>query len=117
MHVRLRHLLGHALMAAWPSVRVQAEHLRPWLYVGAGHWLAGHGAIVLDPVDAALREVFTSGVPPRTDCSIPESLELDGVGRLQASVAETARTDRVDVDFEDGVVVRLLAGIQRGPPF
>jgi HEAT repeat protein len=39
-HLRLRHLAGHTLMAAWPIVRVQAEHLRPWLYVGVAHWLA-----------------------------------------------------------------------------
>jgi hypothetical protein len=40
VHLRLRHLLGHTLMAAWPIVRVQPESLRPWIYVGAGHWLA-----------------------------------------------------------------------------
>jgi len=40
VHLRVRHLLGHALMAAWPIVRVKPESLRPWLYVGVGHWLA-----------------------------------------------------------------------------
>ncbi len=40
VHLRVRHLLGHSLMAAWPIVRVQPESLRPWIYLGIGHWLA-----------------------------------------------------------------------------
>jgi HEAT repeat protein len=39
VHKRVRHLLGHTLLAAWPTVNVKPESLRPWLYVGVGHWL------------------------------------------------------------------------------
>jgi HEAT repeat protein len=40
VHLRVRHLLGHTLLAMWPTVNVKPVSLRPWLYVGVGHWLA-----------------------------------------------------------------------------
>jgi len=58
--------------------------------VGAGHWLAGHGAIVLDPVAERLAEIFRSGAAPSVPCSIPGVLELDAVGRTQAEIYRAA---------------------------
>jgi glycosyltransferase involved in cell wall biosynthesis len=71
-------VVAEAIAAATPAVVSPA--------VGAGHWLAGHGAVVVDPPEERLREMFRAGTPPRVACSIPEALRAEVVGRLQAQI-------------------------------
>lgn len=54
--------------------------------VGAGYWLADHGAVVMDPHEAELARIFKSGRPPEVRCSVPDVLTPAEVGKAQARI-------------------------------
>ena len=58
--------------------------------VGAGHWLDGHGALVLDPPAKGLAEIFRAAHPPTVSCSIPAALTPTEIGRQQVRIYEEA---------------------------
>jgi glycosyltransferase involved in cell wall biosynthesis len=71
-------VVAEAVAAGTPAVLSPA--------VGAGHWLAGRGAVVVAPPFAELRAMLARGEPPRLVATLPPELDPAAIGRAQLDI-------------------------------
>jgi glycosyltransferase involved in cell wall biosynthesis len=71
-------VVAEAVAAGTPAVLSPA--------VGAGHWLAGAGAVVVAPPFGELERMMRAGAPPPAPAGLPAALDPAAIGRAQVAI-------------------------------